>query len=62
MLARWEVADLAAELADPWPVCFVLTNSRSLPEPAAARLNREIATNLGRHVTADGAAIRHRQP
>ena len=46
VLARWEVADLAAELRDPRPLCFVLTNSRSLPEAEAAALNREVAANL----------------
>jgi uncharacterized protein YgbK (DUF1537 family) len=46
VLARWEVPDLAAELRDPGPLCFVLTNSRSLPEADAAALNREIAANL----------------
>ncbi len=46
VLARWEVPDLAAELRDPRPLCFVLTNSRSLPEGEAAALNREIAANL----------------
>lgn len=47
VLARWDVATLAEELRDPRPVCFVLTNSRSLPERDAVRLNREIAANLG---------------
>ncbi len=46
VLAQWGVEDLSAELRDPRPVCFILTNSRSLPEAAAAALNREIATNL----------------
>lgn len=47
VLTRWDVPSLAAELTDPRPVCFVLTNSRSLPETEAIRLNREIAANLG---------------
>jgi len=46
VLARWEVADLAADLRDPRPVCFVLTNSRSLPEPEAVAINQEVAANL----------------
>lgn len=46
VLAVWSVPDLVAELADPRPVCFVLTNSRSLPVSEAVRLNEEIATNL----------------
>lgn len=46
VLARWTVDDLAAELRDPRPVCFILTNSRSLPEAGAIRLNQEIAARL----------------
>lgn len=46
VLARWTVPDLVAELRDERPACFLLTNSRSLPEPEAARINREIALNL----------------
>ncbi|HEY8446005.1 MAG TPA: four-carbon acid sugar kinase family protein [Thermomicrobiales bacterium] len=46
VLARWEVADLAAELRQPNPVFYVLTNSRSLPESEAVALNREIVRNL----------------
>ncbi|MBA3643930.1 MAG: hypothetical protein H0W59_07685, partial [Chloroflexia bacterium] len=46
VLSRWDVGDLAAELLDPRPVCFVLTNSRSLSEADAVALTREIATNL----------------
>lgn len=46
VLAVWTVPDLVAELEDPRPVCFVLTNSRSLPEAEAVRINQEIAANL----------------
>jgi uncharacterized protein YgbK (DUF1537 family) len=46
VLARWSVADLAAELREPNPVFFVLTNSRSLPEAEAVALNAEIVGNL----------------
>lgn len=46
VLAVWTVPDLAAELRDPRPVCFVLTNSRSLPEAEAVLINQEIAANL----------------
>ena len=46
VLSQWDVADLAAELLDPRPVCFVLTNTRSHPEADAVALTREIATNL----------------
>ncbi|MDQ3411815.1 MAG: hypothetical protein M3509_06810 [Chloroflexota bacterium] len=46
VLARWTVPDLVAELRDTGPLCFLLTNSRSLPEPEAVRINQEIAANL----------------
>ena len=46
VLADWSVAALAAELRDPRPVCFILTNTRSLPEAEAAAINAEIAANL----------------
>lgn len=46
VLARWTVDDLAAELAERPPVFFILTNSRSLPEPEASELTREIVENL----------------
>ncbi len=46
VLTEWSVPSLAAALADSRPAFFVLTNSRSLPEPAAAALNAEIAANL----------------
>jgi uncharacterized protein YgbK (DUF1537 family) len=52
ILADWSVAALSDALAGS-PACFfILTNSRSLPEPEAVALNREIAANLltaGRH-------------
>jgi uncharacterized protein YgbK (DUF1537 family) len=37
---------LRTELENPSPVCFVLTNSRSLPLDAARALNSEIGRNL----------------
>jgi uncharacterized protein YgbK (DUF1537 family) len=46
VLASWDAATLAAELADLAPLFFILTNSRALPETRAAALNREIAGNL----------------
>jgi uncharacterized protein YgbK (DUF1537 family) len=57
VLARWRGADLARELRDPWPVCFLLTNSRSLPEARAVRLNREIAAALLAAATGTGRAF-----
>jgi uncharacterized protein YgbK (DUF1537 family) len=46
VLASWDAEKLAAELANPRPLFFILTNSRALPEDRAAALNREIARNL----------------
>jgi uncharacterized protein YgbK (DUF1537 family) len=46
VLASWDAEKLAAELADPAPLFFILTNSRALPEDRAAALNWEIAGNL----------------
>lgn len=46
VLTTWEATDLAAELRNPHPVFFLLTNSRSLPAPEAAELNRTIARRL----------------
>jgi len=57
VLARWSIDDLTAELRDPRPVCFVLTNSRSLPERDAARLNQEIAANLVAASRATGVPV-----
>ena len=57
VLARWSIDDLSAELLDPRPVCFILTNSRSLPERDAARLNQEIATNLVAASRATGVPV-----
>lgn len=62
VLAQWTVPDLVAELRDDRPVCFILTNSRSLPEAEAARINQEIAANLveAAHQTGRGFAIASR--
>jgi uncharacterized protein YgbK (DUF1537 family) len=46
VLARWDVDTLAAELDDPGPLAFILTNSRGLAEDQALVLNREIGANL----------------
>jgi uncharacterized protein YgbK (DUF1537 family) len=46
VLTEWTEPALAAALADPSPCCFVLTNSRSLPEAEAVALARTIAANL----------------
>ncbi len=46
VLACWSPADLTAELRQPNPVFFVLTNSRSLATADAVALNQEIVRNL----------------
>lgn len=46
VLTTWGVDELARELLAPGPVFYILTNSRSLPLPAAQTLNREIGQAL----------------
>ena len=46
VLTEWPVEALRAELADELQAFFILTNSRSLPPPAAGALNRAVARNL----------------
>jgi uncharacterized protein YgbK (DUF1537 family) len=46
VLTTWDVAALRTELENPSPVCFVLTNSRSLPLAEAQTLNADIGSNL----------------
>jgi uncharacterized protein YgbK (DUF1537 family) len=52
VLTRWDIDSLDRELRTPAGIFYVLTNSRSLSEPAAVGLTREIALNLR------GAALR----
>jgi uncharacterized protein YgbK (DUF1537 family) len=42
----FEDAEYAAALAEPGSVCFVLTNTRSLPEDAAVELSTSVAASL----------------
>lgn len=46
VLTEWTVDALTGELSQPAPCVYVLTNSRSLPLPAAQALNTEIGHNL----------------
>ena len=46
VLTVWDVDTLRAELAQPGPCFYILTNSRSLTPDAARGLCREIARNL----------------
>ena len=57
VLTTWGVAELAAELAAPGPVFYILTNSRSLPLPEAQSLNREIGSALAQASIVSGRAF-----
>ncbi|MCC6456721.1 MAG: hypothetical protein IT328_17335 [Caldilineaceae bacterium] len=46
VLTTWTVEALVRELAAPGPLFYILTNSRSLPLPAAQALNDEIGRAL----------------
>ncbi len=46
VLTRWGVEALTAELRDPAPLLYILTNSRSLPINYAAALIESIMANL----------------
>jgi uncharacterized protein YgbK (DUF1537 family) len=54
VLTTWAVDELTAELTAPGPVFYVLTNSRSLPLPAAQALNAEIGAHLAAAQAATG--------
>jgi uncharacterized protein YgbK (DUF1537 family) len=46
VLTDWSADRLQSELAGDWPVIYLLTNSRSLPQMEARALNLEIAAAL----------------
>ncbi|XTI73094.1 four-carbon acid sugar kinase family protein [Acidithiobacillus sp. AC3] len=46
LLLRWDVQTLVEGLADPSPLCFILSNSRGMTAAEASRVTREIAENL----------------
>jgi uncharacterized protein YgbK (DUF1537 family) len=46
VLTEWSVPTLQAELANELPVCFLLTNSRSVPLAQAQALNADIGHHL----------------
>ena len=46
VLTVWDTAALQAELQQPEPLFFILTNTRAMPEPEARRVNAEICRNL----------------
>src|SRR5450759_4745575 len=42
----FETAEYTAGLAEPGSTCFILTNTRSLPEDVAVKLNTKVSTDL----------------
>lgn len=46
VLTVWDADTLLAELRQPAPLFFILTNSRALPEADARALNRDIAATI----------------
>ena len=46
VLTTWSVDAIARELQNPFPAFYILTNSRSLPAPAACAIGSEIGANL----------------
>ena len=54
VLTRWTVDDLRWALRQDTPAFFVLTNTRSLAEPDAAALNRDVAGALATAAAAEG--------
>ena len=57
VLTTWAVEDLARELSAPGAVFYILTNSRSLPLPAAQQLNAEIGHALVQASAQSGRAF-----
>lgn len=57
VLTAWSVELLCQELADPGPVCYILTNSRSLPAAEAVTLSGTIGHNLTTAVRQTGRAV-----
>lgn len=54
VLTTWSVEALHAELEDPAPCCYILTNTRSVPLDAAQAINAEIGRNLEAAAAATG--------
>jgi len=57
VLTHWSVEALCAELTGRYPAFFILTNSRSLSEPAACHLAEEIGCNLRRAMEITGVRV-----
>lgn len=58
LLASWDADTLAAAARRRAPVTFVLTNSRSMTEDEAVRVNTEVGAALAHAAAAEGVALR----
>ncbi|WP_020605078.1 four-carbon acid sugar kinase family protein [Spirosoma spitsbergense] len=57
VLTNWRVALITDELKKKPAILFILTNSRSLPEPEAVALTREVGRNLNEAAIASGREL-----
>ena len=57
VLTTWSVDALARELENHYPAFYILTNSRSLPAPAACALGKEIGAKLSQASRRTGVPI-----
>lgn len=57
VVPSFEQTEREASLSDPGSVCFILTNTRSLPEAEAVRLNRSIGAELFEFERKTGAPL-----
>jgi uncharacterized protein YgbK (DUF1537 family) len=57
VLTTWSVDAITRELQNRFPAFYILTNSRSLPAPAACALGKEIGANLSRASRRTGVPI-----
>ncbi len=51
VLTTWDTAALEAELREPGPCFYILTNTRAFPPARACAINREIGANLAAAAT-----------
>lgn len=58
VLTTWSVESLAAELSQPGPCAYILTNTRAVPRAEACRINREIGENLSAAAARTGRSFR----
>lgn len=57
VLTHWSKDAILEELAGDYPAFFILTNSRSLPQPKACKLAQEIGANLQRASLQSGTEL-----